>query len=743
MPDSMMGKQIDDFIIQERLGQGAMAIVYKAHQPSINRFVALKVIRLDEGQGLHEDFRRRFAREAAVIAGLEHIHILPIYAYGINEEMAYLAMRWLKGGSLSQIMRRERLSIERAADIFNQIAKGLAYAHSKGVIHRDLKPSNIMLDDTGNAYLTDFGLAKLVEGSGEITKTGNIVGTPAYMSPEQLRGETLDYRSDIYSLGVILYNMMVGRLPFDSSTTDLVSVIYQHLEKEPTPPSELNPDIPPAVEVVILKALQKNREERYNSPLEMSNALNAALGRPVSNDSMTDIPNPLFITSQMTLRKTKQFFTKTSVLGSIIGILALALIAVLLIQNISGNNAIQATQTSEALTAAASDATATARFWTATPYPVSKILTGQKWPAEDVIPDNEQITIARNRLGENGFIAFISCNQTSEYHASLTREVFDAASRLNLPLHIYDSENDNYRQVTLIDRARTDGAVGIILCPLQIDLLKESLTAIQDAHFPLVIFSDQPPSYGGVLIGGDNYLIGLDPGRFAGEIIRDEMGGKADVIILDYPAIESIVARANGLEDGVKEFAPDANIIGRYTGGTVDDGKASVAKLIEEGVKFNVIVSINDAGSLGAIQAMQDAGWDCNSVTVVSLDAEALAQQYIREGCFMRGSVENSRKNPAQTMVDAMVQILAGSDIAETIIIPPGPIITKELLEQNDATATAAANTSTGVEATAEATATAVANTSTGAEATAEATATVDEVTPANAEATPEATATP
>src|SRR5262249_8517222 len=149
--------------IEERLGQGAMAVVYKAFQASINRHVALKVIRLDEGQGQTEEFRRRFAREAEGIARLEHIHILPIYAYGINQEMAYLAMRWLRGGSLSELLRRDGVSLERAADLFKQIASGLSYAHSRGIIHRDLKPSNIMLDDAGNAYLTDFGLAKLVE----------------------------------------------------------------------------------------------------------------------------------------------------------------------------------------------------------------------------------------------------------------------------------------------------------------------------------------------------------------------------------------------------------------------------------------------------------------------------------------------------------------------------------------------------------------------------------------------------
>jgi serine/threonine protein kinase len=170
--DDLIGRQLGDFVIEERIGQGAMAHVYRAFQPSINRHVAVKVIRLNEGQGQHEEFRQRFAYEAEIIARLEHIHILPIYAYGITDEMAYLAMRWLRGGTLADLMRHEKLPLDRIAEIFKQIAQGLSYAHSKGIIHRDLKPSNIMLDDAGNAYLSDFGLAKLAEGSLEITKPG-------------------------------------------------------------------------------------------------------------------------------------------------------------------------------------------------------------------------------------------------------------------------------------------------------------------------------------------------------------------------------------------------------------------------------------------------------------------------------------------------------------------------------------------------------------------------------------------
>jgi serine/threonine protein kinase/DNA-binding LacI/PurR family transcriptional regulator len=680
MPDSMIGKQIDDFIIEERLGQGAMAVVYRAFQPSINRYVALKVIRLDEGQGQHEDFRQRFAREAKVIASLEHIHILPIYAYGINPEMAYLAMRWLKGGTLSHIMRRERLSLEQSADIFTQVAKGLAYAHSQGVIHRDLKPSNIMLDDTGNAYLTDFGLAKMVESSGEITKTGNIVGTPAYMSPEQLRGEILDFRSDIYSLGVILYNLMVGRLPFDTTTTDLVSVIYQHLEKEPTPPSQLNPEISPAVELVILKALQKNREARYNSTLEMAKALNTALGRPISTDTLTDISRPRPLKNLQT-RRPVSLGTRATAGLVVLVLAALTFIAILTVRSSLATQSVQ-----ETLQAAQ---------WTPTPLPLAIILSGQSVPADQIVPNSNQIALAKSHLGQNGFIAYITCNLSSEFHAALAREIRATVTQYGLAFRVYDADNDKGNQVALVERARSEGALGILICPLNMGLLNDPFTSIQQAHFPLVLFADHVPNYGGVLIGGDNYQMGLEGGEFAGNIIHDEMKGEVDIIILDYPSLDYIVARANGLEDGVKKFAPDVHIVGRYLGAVREKAEASVAQLIQSGVKFNFILSINDQGSYGAIDAMQKAGWKCDSVSIVSIDAEALAEQYIRDGCFIRASQETTWLEPAHAMVNSMVHLLSGGTIAETVSIPPGPMITKELLAETDAIATAAALTPT------------------------------------------------
>jgi serine/threonine protein kinase/ABC-type sugar transport system substrate-binding protein len=660
MPDPLIGKQIGDFLIEERLGQGAMATVYKAFESSINRRVAMKIIKLDESQ--QDEFKQRFAREAEVIAKLEHIHILPIYAYGLNDEMAYLAMRWLRGGSLSDMLKRGPIPLEQTANIFSQVAQGLAFAHSKGIIHRDLKPSNIMLDDAGNAYLTDFGLAKLTEQSGEITRSGTIVGTPAYMSPEQLRGEPLDHRSDIYSLGVILYNMVAGRLPFDTTTSDLVSIIYQHLEKPPTPPREFNPNTPPAVEAVILKALQKDRKDRYNNAMDMAQALNVALGLSAGSAThLTPITPINFQNSQSssTLKARASKNRKPLIAGAIM-LLALILIAAYVLTR---NH---------------------------TPAQYGKVLIGKTDVPTSIVPTGDQINTAIKSMGHDGFLAFVACSQDSEFHAGLARELSDLAKRYGMPYKLYDSQADSYREVSQFEKARAEGAAAMIVCPVDITVLMDSINAANKANVPLVFQATNLKNTGGVMVGGGNYLLGLEPGEFAGKIVRDEMQGQAQVIILDFPDMTDIVERANGFEDGLKKFAPNATVIGRYKGATREFGKASVEKLIKDGVKFNFILSINDAGSFGAIDAMEEAGIDPKAVTIVSVDAEALALEDIRKGYFIRASVQSAREELADAMFDAVVDLLSGVDVPENINVPPKQIITKEVLEQQDSqTATA------------------------------------------------------
>jgi ABC-type sugar transport system substrate-binding protein/tRNA A-37 threonylcarbamoyl transferase component Bud32 len=643
-PGEFIGRQLGDFRVIERIGEGAMATVYRAFQSSVNRDVALKIIRLDQSLENRDEFQRRFAQEAEMIARLEHIHILPVYGYGIEEDVAYLAMRWLRGGTLSDRLRNGTLPLDQTARLFEQIAHGLGYAHSKGVIHRDLKPSNIMLDDAGNAYLTDFGLAKLVEGSADLTKSGNIVGTPAYMAPEQLRGETLDARADIYSLGVILYHMVCGRLPFDVASSDIVTVIYQHLEKPPPPPRQIDPNIPHEVETVILHALNKNREERFSSAGEMANALNLALGRPGSTGSYPALrPSKLRIVHRQ--RQQRRF----AAVGAAVLLLIVAVFAVLL---------------------ATRPRTITA----------ARVVAGEVGVAADMVPSTDEIALAQQRLGSRGFIANVACTLDSEWHAVQAREKRDLATQYGLTFTVYDSEAEDFRQIPLLERARTDGATAIILCPLNPDLLIESLTDIDEAGIPLVINGGAMPSYGGIRIEGDEYLMGLKPGQFAGQIIAEEMDGEADVIILDYPSLPSIVTRANGLEDGVLEFAPNANIVGRFLGATRENGEATVAQLIEDDVHFDVIVSINDAGAYGAIIAMEAAGFEPDSVVITSVDAEALAQQYIRDGHFMRGSVALDSENFSRATMNAMVRLLAGATLPEVVLVPPGDVVTRATL---------------------------------------------------------------
>jgi len=317
---------------------------------------------------------------------------------------------------------------------------------------------------------------------------------------------------------------------------------------------------------------------------------------------------------------------------------------------------------------------------------------GKSAVANDIIPSTSQVNTAIKNMGKDGFLAYVACTQDSEFHAGMARELGDLAKRNGIPYKLYDSQADSYREISQFDMARAQGASAMIVCPLDINLLSDGISAARKANVPLVLQANNIPSLGGILVGGENHLLGLEPGRFAGKIVRDEMNGHADVIILDFPDMADIVARANGLEDGLKEFAPQAHVIGRYKGATREFGKASVEKLIKDGVKFNMILSINDAGSFGAIDAMVDAGIDPSAVTIVSVDAEALAREYISKGYFIRGSVESSRELLAEAMFNAAVQLLAGNDVAENIVVPPKQIVTKETLAQEaEATATPAA----------------------------------------------------
>ncbi len=639
IPDVLTGKHIGGYILREEIGQGGMAVVYRAYQPSVNRDVALKILRLDK-TALSGEFRERFAREAEVIAALEHIHILPVYDYGIDGMFAYLAMRYLRGGALRDLISQGDMSLDHVAELISQIAQGLSYAHRRGIIHRDVKPSNILLDDEGNAFLTDFGLAKWAERISQRTKPGAVFGTLAYISPEQLMAKPLDHRSDLYSFGIVLYDMLAGRPPFDASTSGGVAhVVVQHLHHTPEPPSRIRPDIPRTVDEVVLKALAKKPADRYQSADEMSAALLHALGKHTTRT--TTVPIAVSASPARGLQPRRWWIATALPL-----LIAIA-----------------------------------AGLWWArshqSPAEPARVLEGESGDFADTIPSEQALRAARRRLGAEGFIAYLTCNQTSEYHATQAREVAQFAGEYGLAIRVYDSNSDAYHQITELERARTDGASAFIICLLDANLLDRALKSLEEAGLPVVFLNPGERLYGGIGLAQDEFELGRAAGLYAGLVIRDEMSGQADVIILDYPALPSIVARANGIEAGVLELAPEARIVGRYPGGTVETGKESVASLIERGIHFDVIASINDAGALGAIEAMADAGFEPHTVIVSSIDAEARALEYIAEGYFMRGSVPVDREEFSRAAVNSMVLLLAGQTIPERILMQPGEIITQ------------------------------------------------------------------
>jgi len=271
--ENLTGKQLGPYRIIEPLGEGGMAAVYKSYQPGMDRTVALKV--LPRHFATDPTFLARFIQEARVIANLEHQNILPVYDFGESDGYTYLVMRFVDGGTLADLLERERLSLAQVRHVMSQVGGAVAYAHARGVLHRDIKPSNVLIDASGNCLLSDFGLAKMAEGNTRLTQTGGIMGTPAYMSPEQGLGSPVDARTDIYALGVVLYEIAAGRLPFQADTP--IALIMKHIHDPLLSPRIHNPGVSEGLERVILKALAKQPEDRFASAGELVGALCAAL----------------------------------------------------------------------------------------------------------------------------------------------------------------------------------------------------------------------------------------------------------------------------------------------------------------------------------------------------------------------------------------------------------------------------------------------------------------------------------
>lgn len=285
-----MISQLGRYEVLSELGQGAMGVVYKARDPLIDRVVAIKTINLGLAMDEKEEYEGRFYQEAKAAGRLNHPNIVTIYDVGKSGDVAYIAMEFLEGRELRDIMNeRGVLPVEQVLDVTAQVALGLQYAHEHGIVHRDVKPSNIMLVRDGHAKITDFGIARMAS-SAVRTQTGMVLGSPKYMSPEQVMGKEIDQRSDIFSLGVMLYEMLTGHAPFDGENVN--AIMYQTLNVIPAPPNSVNPAVPEMVNFIVAKALAKGLEDRYQNARDFASDLRSCRDTLPRSGLSIDVSKP-------------------------------------------------------------------------------------------------------------------------------------------------------------------------------------------------------------------------------------------------------------------------------------------------------------------------------------------------------------------------------------------------------------------------------------------------------------------
>jgi serine/threonine-protein kinase len=254
------------------LGRGAMGVVYRAEDPMLSRTVAIKTINMVADPAERAEYEKRFYQEAKAAGGLSHPNVVTIYDIGHAGDVVYMAMEYVEGTELRDLLNRGRIDAAVAVDILAQVAEGLAYAHARGIVHRDVKPANIMVPRDGPAKIMDFGIARM-RASDVKTQTGMLLGSPKYMAPEQLLGGQVDQRCDIFSLGVVLYEALTGAPPF--SGADITQVMYQIVHADPPPPSALNSRVPPMLDLIAAKALAKDPAARYPDARELAADLRA------------------------------------------------------------------------------------------------------------------------------------------------------------------------------------------------------------------------------------------------------------------------------------------------------------------------------------------------------------------------------------------------------------------------------------------------------------------------------------
>jgi serine/threonine-protein kinase len=639
-----IGKRLDDFLIVTRIAQSEHAVIYKAYQRSLDRDVALKLFTRDSFDP-RADFDTLFLNDVGRVSALEHIHIIPIYGFNVVDQDdicgGYIAMRLMRGGSLQDLLKGHdgrALPKELIEKLFVQIAGALIHAHRVGVIHGNLKPSNIMLDEQTNAYITDFGLARSLFTS---ERTPRTLGAeiPVYMPPEQLQTGKSGTRSDIYGLGAILYHMMVGRPPYDPNERNLVTFIQRQARRAPATPRSIRPEIAPAMEAVIVRALRQHPSERFATVSDMLGAFARAMG--ASADVLPRARRGDRVARR--LRRVIPLMWRGALVAAGVILVMLWIL----------------TQPTGVAT-----------------MPMVNILGGVTGSIDDVRPTDAEIAAAQGVIGADGFIAYIACTSLSETQAARIREMSEFAAReYDIGVRAYDSDMRDHRQIAQIERARAEGASALILCPIT-PYADASIASAVSAHIPVINTALTLAFSGTVSVGIDNQALGFNAGAYAGQIIEDEWNGTARVIILGYLIeADNRGSRTFGLHRGVRDAAPGVQIVGTYAGGTRDDARLSVMRLIEQRESFDLILCYADVCAYGVIDALEAAGVAPESVQIISINGESLAQTYVEQRYYMRATQTINRELGSQAAVQAAVKALGGGVLPQTVVIPPGELV--------------------------------------------------------------------
>lgn len=580
--------------------------------------MVVKLLRLELDKEHPHRAAARFEREARVIARLEHPHIVPLYHFDVNEDgRAYLVLRYMRGGSLADVLKRQgALNLAQFERIARQVAEALDYAHAHGVIHRDLKPSNILLDEEDNAYLADFGLARLMEISIEVSHHAPFIGTPTYAAPEQLQDHRVDHRADLYAYAVVLYHALTGRPPFLPSENGMMALIYHHLHDLPPPPSSLNPQLPPAIDALFLQALAKHPGERYPSARRMVSDLCAALNL-----------SPTWHTSPRKRRAPLAVFS--------VGVIAV--VAVLFMLSL--------------------------RPFAPAPFE-AQLLVGEVGATHDALPTDDETANARNRLG-GGFIAYLACSQGDGYVREIQEAMERRAGEYRLPLRVYNANLDPILYTAQIQAAWGEGARAFIACYLS--SATSALATLQEAYqagIPIVFLSATtfPNSANIEAVSTDT---GRALGETAGTVINRDMAGEARAVILYYGATANALEIRDAMLTGLFQSGAEVEIVATYPVMWENDIPGVIDAL--RGLDFDIIVTLNQRFGAPLADALATAGYDPGDIAVVSLIADDRTRDYMREGFFLRGGAELNISMMGQVAVDAAVKLLGGGALPQTI----------------------------------------------------------------------------